>query len=204
MKKCYQSLLQATLVLLSVATFTSCADNSIREAVERQMDQFPQSTLQDLYKSFFQDRFGPGHIIADETSAYRYLQYELATMDNSVGPVLEPTGHRGQYTRVSLSVIKDSLVSVEHFFEVFMRSAQMADTVDIAMWQLEWSEIEQEIRACGLDTLPNYTRDRHAIDSLLHSGHYVMHHSPQYGKAYRPHYRIIRTELIPELGLEIK
>ena len=53
------------------------------------MAQFPKSTLQDLYKSFFQDRFGPGHIIADEASAMRYLQYELATMDNPVGPLLE-------------------------------------------------------------------------------------------------------------------
>ena len=190
------------VIPLIVLALCSCTGNAIRDAVERQMIQFPQSTLQDLYKSFFQDRFGPGHLIVDETAAMRYLQYELATMDSSVGPVLEPTGYRGEYTRVSLSVIKDSLVSVERFFEVFMRSAQMADRVDVAQWQQEWREIERGIRACGLDTLPDYARDSHAIDSLLHEGHYVMHHSERYGEAYHPHYRIIRTELVKELGLD--
>ena len=112
-----------------VASLFSCGGNSISDAVVRQMTQFPKSTLQDLYKSFFQDRFGPGHIIADETSAMRYLQYELATMDTPIGPLLEPTGYCNRYTRVSLQVIKDSLVSVEQFFDVFMRSARMADTV---------------------------------------------------------------------------
>ena len=187
------------LSLVALLMLCGCTDNAIRDAVERQMTQFPQSTLQDLYKSFFQDRFGPGHLIADEAAALRYLQYELATMDSPVGPVLEPTGYRGEYTRVSLSVIKDSLVTVERFFDVFMRSALIADRVDVAEWQREWHEIEREIRACGLDTLPDYARDSHVIDSLLREGHYVMHHSEQYGKAYRPHYRIIRTELVGEI-----
>ena len=190
------------LFFMAVLTLCGCGNKAIRDAVDRQMKQFPQSTLQDLYKSFFQDRFGPGHLIADEAVALRYLQYELASMDSSVGPVLEPTGYRGEYTRVSLSVIRDSLVSMERFFEVFMRSAKGADTVDIAGWECEWRKIEREIRACGLDTLPHFARDSRVIDSLLNARHYVMHHSERYGRAYRPHYRIIRTELIQDLGLE--
>lgn len=184
-----------------VASLFSCGGNSISDAVVRQMTQFPKSTLQDLYKSFFQDRFGPGHIIADETSAMRYLQYELATMDTPIGPLLEPTGYCNRYTRVSLQVIKDSLVSVEQFFDVFMQSARMADTVDVGAWAEEWHEIEREMSACGLDTLPGYSRDRYVIDSLLDRGNYVMHHSQRYGEAYHPHYRIIRTDLVKELGL---
>jgi hypothetical protein len=189
------------ILCMFVASLFSCGGNSISDAVVRQMTQFPKSTLQDLYKSFFQDRFGPGHIIADETSAMRYLQYELATMDTPIGPLLEPTGYCNRYTRVSLQVIKDSLVSVEQFFDVFMRSARMADTVDVGAWAEEWHEIEREMSACGLDTLPDYSRDRYVIDSLLDRGNYVMHHSQRYGEAYHPHYRIIRTDLVKELGL---
>jgi hypothetical protein len=189
------------ILCMFVASLFSCGGNSISDAVVRQMTQFPKSTLQDLYKSFFQDRFGPGHIIADETSAMRYLQYELATMDTPIGPLLEPTGYCNRYTRVSLQVIKDSLVSVEQFFDVFMQSARMADTVDVGAWAEEWHEIEREMSACGLDTLPDYSRDRYVIDSLLDRGNYVMHHSQRYGEAYHPHYRIIRTDLVKELGL---
>lgn len=201
MKRLFTYIIWNVSIALSLGLFSGCTDNTIREAVERQMTQFPNSTLQDLYKSFFQDRFGPGHIIDNEASAYRYLQYELAAMDSTTGPMLEPTGHRGRYTRVNLSVIRDSLVDMEHFFKVFMRSAQMADTVNLNSWYDEWIEIEQEIRACGLDTLPHYSRDKQAIDSLLRTGHYVVHHSKRYSKTYHPHYRIIRTELIGELGL---
>ena len=194
-------MMQKILLYVCTALLMGCNSNLVRDAVERQMVQFPESTLQDLYKSFFQDRFGPGHIIADESSAFHYLQYELETMDIPLGPVFEPTGCCGRYTRVSLQVIKDSLVSVERFFDVFMRSAHMADTVDVATWTNEWHEIERQIQACGLDTLPHYARDCHVIDSLLLKGYYVMHHSEGYGRAYRPHYRIIRTELLHELGL---
>lgn len=189
------------LMYVCVAMLLGCKSNPVRDAVERQMAQFPESTLQDFYKSFFQDRFGPGHIIANESSALHYLYHELETMGSPVGPMFEPTGYCGQYTRVSLQVIKDSLVSVERFFDVFMRSARMADTVDVATWSAEWHDIEREIQACGLDTLPDYARDRHVIDSILRKGYYVMHHSESYGRAYHPHYRIIRTELLPDLGL---
>ena len=40
----------------------------IRAAVENQLKAYPKSTLQDLYKNFFQDYFGPGHIVSDTTS----------------------------------------------------------------------------------------------------------------------------------------
>lgn len=38
-------------------------EDLIRAAVERQITMYPNSTLRDIYKNFFQDRFGPGHIM---------------------------------------------------------------------------------------------------------------------------------------------
>ena len=40
------------------------------------LDRYPLSTLADLYKSFFQDEFGPGHLLADEAGALSYLDRE--------------------------------------------------------------------------------------------------------------------------------
>ena len=42
-------------------------EEAVRVAVSRQMQKYPKSTLKDLYKNFFQDKFGPGHIIGDTT-----------------------------------------------------------------------------------------------------------------------------------------
>ena len=68
------------VALLLLCSFTSCQKSSkdnIREAVERQLRDYPKSRLQDLYKSFFQDRFGPGHLVNDTSTAGKYLRYEL-------------------------------------------------------------------------------------------------------------------------------
>ena len=51
---------------------------AIREAIDRQMATYPESTLQDVYKSFYQDRFGPGHMISDTASARSYLMREIS------------------------------------------------------------------------------------------------------------------------------
>ena len=42
-------------------------DGNFQERVEKaarwQMENYPKSRLLDLYKNFFQDKFGPGHIV---------------------------------------------------------------------------------------------------------------------------------------------
>ena len=53
---------------------------AMRSAIERQLVTYPESTLQDIYKSFYQEHFGPGHIISDTASARRYLMRELSEM----------------------------------------------------------------------------------------------------------------------------
>ena len=39
--------------------------------------------------------------------------------------------------------------------------------------------------------LPHYDEDKTFIDSLLSAGKYAISHSPEYRKAYHPHYRIV-------------
>lgn len=59
-------------------------EQAVRQAVERQMQRYPKSTLKDLYKNFFQDKYGPGHLIGDTAAAGAYLRQELASYH--VGP----------------------------------------------------------------------------------------------------------------------
>ena len=60
-------------------------DRLVRKAVKRQMKNYPESTLQDMYKSFFQDRFGAGHIIADRQGAVAYMNREIEQSDKFDG-----------------------------------------------------------------------------------------------------------------------
>lgn len=162
----------------------------IRSAVEQQLSMYPESTLRDLYKNFFQDRFGPGHIIADESAADKYLRYELETAESFEGMDYEPTGYEGHFYRVNLGVIADGRVPYDKFFDAFVRSVNAIQPIGIEQWRKEWSEIDSIIGAMGI-SIDDMDKDRAEINALIDGGNYVMHHSQRFNEHYQPHYRII-------------
>jgi hypothetical protein len=178
--------------------------DDVKTAVERIMADYPASTLQDIYKSFFQDKFGPEHIISDTIAARKYLLSELNRTDIDSVVVLEPTGIKGNYIRVGLGAIKSGKVDVSAFLSAFIRSANVADKSVVEQWPGEWAEAVEQIDEMNLN-LENYEADKEAISQILQQGRYVMHHSSQYREAYNPHYRIIakgifETEILPLLN----
>jgi hypothetical protein len=178
--------------------------DDVKTAVERIMADYPASTLQDIYKSFFQDKFGPEHIISDTIAARKYLLSELNRTDIDSIVVLEPTGVKGNYIRVGLGAIKSGKVDVSAFLSAFIRSANVADKSVVEQWAGEWAEAVEQIDEMNLN-LENYEADKEAISQILQQGRYVMHHSSQYREAYNPHYRIIakgifETEILPLLN----
>ena len=198
-------------ILLAVAAMTIFACNKvnpthekIRQSVERQLELYPESTLRDLYKNFFQDRFGPGHIIADNSAADRYLRYELNSADGFEGLDYEPTGYEGRFYRVNLGVIADGRVPYDKYFDAFVRSVNNIKPISIEQWRTEWHEIDSVIMSMGLQ-LENYSADRAEIKALIDGGDYVMHHSQRFNDHYQPHYRIIErtifeNEILPLLS----
>lgn len=184
------------IIVTAVAgTMLSCAKKNpthekIRHAVEQQLALYPESTLRDLYKNFFQDRFGPGHIIADPSAADRYLRYELENAESFDGLDYEPTGYDGHFYRVNLGVIADGRVPYDKYFDAFVRSVNAIQSISVEQWRTEWHEIDSVITTMGLD-LENMTHDRAEIKALIDDGKYVMHHSDRFNEHYQPHYRII-------------
>ncbi len=198
-------------ILLAVAAMTIFACNKvnpthekIRQSVERQLELYPESTLRDLYKNFFQDRFGPGHIIADNSAADRYLQYELNTAEGFEGLDYEPTGYEGRFYRVNLGVIADGRVPYDKYFDAFIRSVNGITPISIEEWSKEWHEIDSVIMTMSLQ-LEDFSADRAEIKALIEGGDYVMHHSQRFNDHYQPHYRIIErtifeNEILPLLN----
>ena len=184
------------VALLVVAT--ACTGDStrerIRQSVERQMERYPHSTLRDLYKNYFQDRFGPGHIIADEKAADNYLRYELENAATMEGDDYEPTGYEERFMRVNLSVIADGRVPYDKYLSAFVRSVNGIEPITVEQWREEWAVIDEVIAKMNLN-LPDYEADRAEIWALLERGEYVMHHSKLFEQHYDPHYRIIEREI---------
>ena len=173
----------------------------IIRSVERQLERYPHSTLRDLYKNYFQDRFGPGHIIADEQAADRYLRYELESASSFDGDDYEPTGYEERFQRVNLGVIADGRVPYDKYLSAFVRSVNGIKPITIDEWHKEWAVIDEVIASMQLN-LPGYEADRAEIWALIEGGEYVMHHSELFEQHYEPHYRIIesgifRQEILP-------
>ena len=181
--------------VLVIFWFQACShDNtlSVRTALERQIATYPKSTLQDVYKSFYQDRFGPGHMISDTVSVRQYLMYELGEMTDKSPIYYEPTGSEGRFIRVYLSAVAEGLITADQLLDAFIRSANIGQmpTVD---WEAEWNQIEQviskydiQLNDCEIDAevLREASRNRQAV-----------HHSRAYNAAYHPHYRIVERSI---------
>ncbi len=166
----------------------------IRAAVERMIAQYPHSTLQDIYKSFFQDRFGPGHLVADTAKAISYLRTELDEAKETGIMLYEPTGDQGNFYRVSLATVTGGKITFDTYATAFLKSLSSPTEADVESWTDEWRIIETVIRGMNLG-LPGYEKDAAAIMQLLSEGHYAVHHSHVYNQHYAPHYRIIARDI---------
>jgi hypothetical protein len=190
----------AYTLLLSIAFVcadaqTKCVDaDAVRVAVERMMADYHQLTLQDIYKSFFQDNFGPGHAVPDSAQAASWLRGELAKVERLDVQLYEPTGYNGNYYRVSLAAVASGKVQQDALLSAFLRSVRMVQPSEVAAWVKEWEQIESVIAAMELQ-LPGYDADAKAIKEMLATGHYAVHHSRLYNEHYEPHYRIIAKDI---------
>ena len=187
--------MKGILCSLLLCALLACSGKSgVHTAVERMLSDYPASTLQDIYKSFFQDRFGPGHIVADTAQAAVYLRHELESVDNLDVKLYEPTGEHCNYYRVALAAIASGKVPFDTYLSCFLRSVREVEAVDVEVWAAEWALKEKVIASMDLG-LPGCAEDAVAIEEMLSSGHYAVHHSKQYNAHYAPHYRIIAKDI---------
>lgn len=184
-------------ITLTLSAQSETFETQVRNAVSSQLKLYPKSTLKDLYKFFFQDKFGPGHIISDTSAAMAYLQKELNSTENISGEIAVPTGWEGNFYRVNLSVIKNGTIPLNIFFNAFIKSAGNVKAISVEEWRSEWKLIEKEIKAMNIN-LPNYDNDCNEIKKQLDKDNFVGHHSTEFNKTYAPHYRIINKKIYEE------
>ena len=185
------------LFALSLCTLLMSAQtraDSIRDALEYQLQKYPASQYRDVYKNFMQDYFGPGHLLNDTSAAGKYLRYELDNSDKFDGPDFEPTGFEGNFYRVNLRLIKDGTIPYDKFFEAFVKSVQGIIPPDGETWMKTWNEIDNEIQSMGI-IFDNDAQDRADLAEQFSLGNYITHHSLAFNEANNFHYRIISKDI---------
>lgn len=186
------------LCLLTVA----CQGDATREAISRQLELYPASRVQDIYKSFCQDNLGPEHLIPDPEYAKNYLLTELASFREDLDSLRYdapermycPVGDQGNYVRVDLFNVLDGRISKELLLDAFVRSANEGKKATPEEWVAKWKDISGIIRR-DFKGITGAEDDLARLDSLLSEVHLIMHHSRAFEEAYHPHYRIIAKDI---------
>lgn len=177
---------------IGIAKAQTLDTTAVREAIVRLSTTYPQATLQDVYKSFYQEHFGPSHLIPDTATARYYLTHELAEYDQETTLYYEPTGAEGRYVRVYLSAIADSLITTEQLLDAFVRSSDPVGQPAID-WQTKWAFIVEVVTRSGI-RFDNFEQDAKLLREASLKG-LEMRHSRVYNTAYHPHYRIVRRDI---------
>ena len=192
--------MKRVLPLLCLLLSVACTrHNAVIDAVQAQLAEYPASRLQDVYKTFYQDRFGSGHMIADTAAVRAYLLYELelAAEDSVPNPYYEPTGAEGRYVRVYLRSVNEGLLSADELFEAFIQSAQPAQQPEQS-WAEEWDAIVGQIRQAGI-TFPDFEQDNEQL-KIAAQANRAVHHSDAYRENYHPHYRIVEKSIFQKIA----
>lgn len=185
--------------MLLCGTLTWCQESrkavSVAEKLNAYMERYPESQLRDVYKTCFQDYFGPGHIIRNEQACIDYLKEEISSTKVFGGPAYEPCGVEGNYYRVNISLVANDVIPMELYVRALVKSATVQKTITVADWRAKWKEFDSIIRT-ELETLPNnYEEDALFIYEILAQERVAVHHSSRYNQAYNFHYRIIRMDI---------
>ena len=201
--KPFHFFLVSFFVLWSVQSAKAQDIASIRKSVAYQMTEYPASTLYDLYKNFFQDAYGPGHLmpVGDgvEVRMRKYLQDECeeARCDTTMLPYYEQTGALGNFVRVSLSSVNDGIIPFDTLYTALLESMKNTPLPSQAEWCKIWSGICKEINNL-YPNIESFDKDRQHLKEMLNKGHLVIHHSERYKSAYHPYYRLIRKDIFDQ------
>ena len=181
------------LLCLSIALFSSChnEDKLIRQMCEDLHTRYPQATLQDIYKTCYQDYFGAEHLLTDTASAREYLRLELdecRETDMSAMPNEEPTGFRHRFSRINLLNVVNGKLTEQQLLAMFIEAAAK-DNAFGNDWTGEWDKIA----SIALEVNPGW-RDPELMAELQEASqtNQAVRHSEAFRKAYNPHYRIVK------------
>ncbi len=125
---------------------SACFRAEILKAVHKQLELYPESSLKDLYKSFFQDEFGPGHLLGNPEKAKTYFEQELEVMVSRGRHTVEPCGLGCNYYRVPMDPVIDGLIPAEAYFTAFLAGSMETTKPDVHEWKGTWNLILETLK----------------------------------------------------------
>ena len=184
------------IYILMAITAVSCSQPATKteEFVSTEFATFPESRFVDIYKSFFQDAYGPGHLIPDTTHAGMYLSEDLLNENWPDTMLWQATGINHDFYRINLVLVKNGTIPRDTFLLAMLESATLARKPEISDFKNQVKELYDAVKKQHPD-LPDLEKDKDAIDAQLDKGEVMMHHSEHYLQTYQRRYRIVHNSV---------
>lgn len=169
------------------------------EIVRSNISRYPLAQIEDLYKLCHQAALGSEHAVQDTSAAREWLLRELDELDKSTKePLIDEISADGKIVRVHLRPYLARGEQPESLLQAFVRTAnqyqgstqRLAQYLQIVEQMVENGEIQLQLGSL-----------RSFIEEMRAAGYPAVHHSPQYTEAYKPSYRVIARQFLPQ-GIE--
>ena len=178
---------------------------SIKAAEERQalkrillghVQRYPGLRPQDLYKLLYQAAMGCEHAVQDVAEARTWLEREVRRLhEGPQEPTVDPIAPDGRIVRINVRPYLAKRGDLDRLFAAFIQTAaEFMGSLDVLQRYLSHTE-EMEVAGelpFSSNTLKGFFAKREA------EGFPAVHHSDAYRRSYRPAYRIVCYDFLPE------
>lgn len=169
----------------------------IESLIDSHLALYPDMQVQDWYKLLHQASMGSRHLGVDDSLIYAYLSGEWDRIEGSnQQPLLEYISPDSSMVRLHLRPYKEAGGTPEAVFDAMKNTW---DTFEPSTVRLE--EMLNELTQAASRGALNMQKETiiQFITEQKDSGFSAVHHSALYESEYRPAYRVIERQHIPEL-----
>lgn len=157
---------------------------------------YPLWDVDDVNKLIHQSAMGNEHAIRDEDQVREFLLSELRGL--GPGPdesLIDPISPDGSVVRVHLRPFSALNLNEEFLFQAFVHTAKTIPPSGDRL--IEYADLAAKLVETG-DLQLNPKAFVEYIERLRAAGFPAVHHSQRYEQQYKPAYRVIAREVLPE------
>ena len=171
--------------------------NRLVNFILKEYDVHPKMKQQDLYKFLHQAAIGSEHAVKDSNNAINWMRSEIAGLDMTIdNNLIDTLSENGGILRVNLRPFIKGGHNSDKLVRAFIQTANnfngnketLKDYLSTARKMIKRKDLYFD-----LVDFNNLSKEMES------KGFPAVHHSKEYEEAYKPAYRVIASEYLPEL-----
>lgn len=174
----------------------ACDASGWAALVLKHVERYPRLEAPDVYKLLHQATMGSEHYAADRDMAADWLTREIAGLGaGPAEPLIDPLGGAEETVRIHLRTFLARGGDPKQLLDAFIGTATAVaprpDVLECALEAAAGLTVSSDL-PLETDEFETYVAERRA------AGFEAVHHSDAFGRLYRPAYRVVARELVPE------